>query len=83
MMKTRMFDGERYTYYGSFDTKWQVEGAKDRLRYNLLDGNALARFRVVKRVSHAPPQGGVWYDLYYRRYGHEANYRKKRGSRKK
>lgn len=79
---TRMFDGEAYKYYASYITKRRAEAAKERLEFEHLDGHARLRFRIVKRVYRSPPQGEILYDLYYRRYGHEVNYRKKT-SRKK
>lgn len=70
--KTRMFNGEKYTYHGSFPSKLH---AMDRLT----DKVSLYRvkFRIVKRVSKAPPQGYIWFDLYYRYRREEELYRGK------
>jgi len=70
--KTRTFSGEKYTYHGSFPSKAHAMGY-------LTDKVSLYRvkFRIVKRVSMAPPQGDVWYDLYYRYRTDEELYRRK------
>lgn len=75
--RTRKFGGERYTYACSRGTKWKIEGVKDRMTAAAHDGNASIKFRIVKRTSRAPPQGDVYYDLYYRKYGHGAAVKKK------
>ena len=59
--KTRKFDGEKYTLYGEFDTKWKAENAADRM------SGTHRFFRIIKVVSRAPPQGDIFFRLYYRR----------------
>jgi hypothetical protein len=65
--KTRKFDGKVYTLAGEFDTKHKAENAADRIRYGGHTGNYLTKFRILKVESHAPPQGGIFYRLYYRK----------------
>ena len=64
--KTRIFGGEKYTYHGSFSSR-------ARAMSKLLNTVTLSRvkWRIVKRVSRAPPQGDVWYELYYRYVEHK------------
>lgn len=70
--KTRIFNGENYTYHGSFPSKAHAMS-------HLLGTVSLYRvkFRIVKQVSMAPPQGHIWFDLYYRYRREEELYRRK------
>lgn len=57
--KYRKFDGMRFTLYGSFDTKWKAQAVAENMRHK-------ARVRIIKVVSRAPPQGDVFFRVYYR-----------------
>lgn len=62
--KTRVFGGKRYTFGGQFDRKYGAENAADHLRYK----SPFVRVRIIRVESHAPPQGYVFWRLYYRYY---------------
>lgn len=65
--KERIFDGKKYTFGGEFDYKYEVENAIDHLHYK----SPFVYTRILRVVSHAPPQGDVFYRLYYRYYSPE------------
>lgn len=67
--KTKKFNGKTYTFAGEYDTKYRAENAADRIRYGGHTGNYLTKFRILKVRSRAPPQGSVFYRLYYRKAG--------------
>lgn len=62
--KTRKFGGKTFTFAGESDTKYSLENIADRIRYKASGSRVL--FRILKVESHAPPQGDVFYRLYYR-----------------
>lgn len=65
--KERIFDGKKYTFGGEFDYKYQAENAVDRL----MSKSPFIYTRIMRIKSHAPPQGDVFYRLYYRYYSPE------------
>jgi hypothetical protein len=59
----RKFKGVQYTLYPrTFDVKWKAEDAEDRLR-----SNGFYHFHIMRVESKAPPQGEIFFRLYYRR----------------
>jgi hypothetical protein len=63
MEKTRYFNGKKFRLVGEYDTRWHAEAGKERV---IAKKSPFVQFRLIKIVSKAPPQGDVFYRLYYR-----------------